>query len=304
LDYAKANERLNKVVYSQLAAATVKGVAYHLVSKFEDTKDGHAAWRNLLDWYNGDMILNETAENLRNKLDNLRLNTGVSASEYINKLLAWFRDLEKIKGEGLSPGHAIHLFLKNIIDDDYKTSVTYCRNTGCSLDLCIAAMRKQERDIQQKKTDRQRMKATLRCVRFPQESDDEDSEDQNQKRRKISKTRRVATMNEKAENEKFSGELDTTEKGLLCFKGDCWKKMEEKEKDFVRDYNASIKHGDPIDKLTVPDGITIKTRPRRTLIKEEPDKEPKQKHHNKDNHKAKGMTFGISEDDHIMEFDI
>jgi hypothetical protein len=158
--------------------------------------------------------------------------------------------------------------------------------------------------IQQKKTDRQRMKATLRCVRFPQESDDGDSEDQNQKRRKIFKTRRVATMNEKAENEKFSGELDTTEKGLLGFKGDCWKKMEEKEKDFVRDYNASIKHGDPIDKLTMPESITIKTRPRRTLIKEEPDKEPKHKYNNKDNRKAKGMTFGISEDDHIMEFDI
>jgi hypothetical protein len=106
--------------------------------------------------------------------------------------------------------------------------------------------------------DRQRMKATLHCVRFPQESDDEDSEDQNQKRRKISKTRRVATVNEKAENEKFSDELDTMEKGLLRFKGDCWKKMEEKEKDFVCDYNASIKHGDPIDKLTMPEGITIK----------------------------------------------
>jgi hypothetical protein len=55
-------------------------------------------------------------------------------------------------------------------------------------------MRKQERDIQQKKMDRQRMKATLRCARNPQESDDEDSEDQNQKRRKITKTRCVATM--------------------------------------------------------------------------------------------------------------
>jgi hypothetical protein len=109
----------------------------------------------------------------------------------VNKFLAWFWDLEKIKGAGLSPGHAIHLFLKNIADDNYKTSVTYCSNTGCSLDLCIAAMRKQGRDIQQKKTDRQQMKATLHCVRNPKESDDEDLEDQNQKRQKISKTRRV-----------------------------------------------------------------------------------------------------------------
>jgi hypothetical protein len=94
-----ANERLNKVVYSQLAAATVKGVAYHLVSKVEATKDGHAAWRNLVEWYNGDMILNKTAENLQNKLDNLRLNMGVSVSKYINKFLAWFWYLEKIRAK-------------------------------------------------------------------------------------------------------------------------------------------------------------------------------------------------------------
>jgi hypothetical protein len=80
--------------------------------------------------------------------------------------------------------------------------------------------------------------------------------------------------------------------------------MEEKEKDFVLGYNASIKHGDPIGKLTMPDGFTIKTRLRRTLIKEEPDKDHKPKHNNKDNRKAKGMTFGISEDKHIMEFNI
>jgi hypothetical protein len=78
--------------------------------------------------------------------------------------------------------------------------------------------------------------------------------------------------------------------------------MEEIEKDFVCDYNASITHGDPIDKLTMPEGIKIKTRPRRTLIKEEPDKEPKHKHNNKEHRKVKGMTFGISEDNHIMEF--
>jgi hypothetical protein len=80
--------------------------------------------------------------------------------------------------------------------------------------------------------------------------------------------------------------------------------MEEKEKDFVRDYNASIKHGNPMDKLTMPEGITIKTRPRRTLIKEELEKEQKPKQNNKEHRKAKGMTFGILEDNHIMEYDI
>jgi hypothetical protein len=49
--YATSNIRLNKVVYLQLASATVDGVAYHLVQKFETTKDGHAALKNICEWY-------------------------------------------------------------------------------------------------------------------------------------------------------------------------------------------------------------------------------------------------------------
>jgi len=233
-EFSNNNLRLNKVVYSQLAAATVDGVGYHLVQQFEEEKDGHAAWKNLCEWYDGDMIMNETAENLRNKLDNLRLHSGVSGSEYVNKFLAWYRDLEKIKGEGLSKGHATHLFLKNIIDQDYQTSVTYCRNVDCSLEKCIAAIRKQERDIQQKKLDRHRLKATLRRMKNEEESDEEELINHKTKRQKHNKTRRVDSLNEKAENSKFEGELETTEKGLLRFQGECWKKMEEKEKEFVR----------------------------------------------------------------------
>jgi hypothetical protein len=110
----------------------------------------------------------------------------------------------------------------------------------------------------------------MRRMKAPQESNDEDSH-QDQKRRKITKARRTNTMTEKAEKQTFAGELNTTEKGLLRFKSNCWQKMDEKEKEFVREYNASVKHGDPLDKLTMPDGISIKNRPRRTLIKQEED---------------------------------
>jgi hypothetical protein len=306
-EYAMSNERLNKVVYSQLAAATVDGVAYHLVQQFESDKNGHAAWKNLCEWYDGDMIMNETAENLRNKLDNLRLHTGVSGSEYVNKFLAWYRDLDKIKGEGLSKGHATHLFLKNITDSEYQSSVTYCRNTDCSLEKCIAAVRKQERDIQQKKLDRHRLKATLRRMRSSGDSDMEDEAfGSAPKRSKLTKPRRTGSTNsEKVENKKFEGELDTTERGLLRFHSDCWKTMDEKEKDFVRDYNATIKHGDPIDKVIMPPGISIKTCVRRTQvtdgIKKESVDEPK---HNGRDRKKKGVTFGISEEDHADPDDV
>ena len=72
--------------------------------------------------------------------------------------------------------------------------------------------------------------------------------------------------------------------------------MDDKEKDFVRDYNATIKHGDPIDKITMPQGISVKTRPCRTSIKEEPDVEPKRKGNDR---KKKGVTFGLTDADHV-----
>ena len=65
--YAFRHPRMNMVVYSQISAATVDGIAYHLVRRFEPTTDGNAAWVNPCDWYDWDTVQNETAENLRVK---------------------------------------------------------------------------------------------------------------------------------------------------------------------------------------------------------------------------------------------
>jgi hypothetical protein len=297
--FALSHERLNRVVYSQLASATVDGVAYHLVQQFEENKNGHAAWANLIEWYDGEMIKSETATNLRNKIENLQLNTSVSGSEYVNKFLAWHRDLEKIKGEGMSASHSVGVFLRNITDPDYSTTVTYCLNSDCNLEKCVNAIRKQERDIQQKKLARYRFKATLRRMKNKHdESDDDDSTEPKPKRMKPNKVHRVESQQDKAENSKFEGELDTTEKGLLRFKSDCWKKMDEKEKDFVREYNAAIKHGDPIGKISLPTGISVKQKVRRTQLTPSATGEPDDRQKGKEK-KKKGVTFGISDADHV-----
>lgn len=83
-------------------------------------------------------------------------------------------------------------------------------------------------------------------MRTGEDSDhDDDSMDRSPKRIRRNKTRRMDNTLEKTDNTKF-------ERGLLRFNGECWKKMEEKEKEFVRDYNATTKHGDPIDKVILP----------------------------------------------------
>jgi hypothetical protein len=57
-DFAMDHPKMNAIVYSQLAVATVDGTAHHSIKQFEETKDGAAAWAVLVDWYDGDLIKN------------------------------------------------------------------------------------------------------------------------------------------------------------------------------------------------------------------------------------------------------
>jgi hypothetical protein len=85
--------------------------------------------------------------------------------------------------------------------------------------------------------------------------------------------------------------LDTTGKGLFRFNSDCWKKLEDKDKEFVCDNNAAVKHGDPTEKVTMPKGVSVKTKVHCTKSQEE---ETKPKRSDK---KKKGITFGILDAD-------
>jgi hypothetical protein len=48
--YTSSHPKLNKIVYLQLSAATVDGTAYHLVQKYKEKKNAHAAWESLCEW--------------------------------------------------------------------------------------------------------------------------------------------------------------------------------------------------------------------------------------------------------------
>ena len=51
-----------------------------LLKQHDDDRDGHEAWRSLLDWFDGDIIRNETADSNRAKLDALLLHSGMLIS--------------------------------------------------------------------------------------------------------------------------------------------------------------------------------------------------------------------------------
>ena len=84
-DYALEHVTENELVYSHLQVAVTEGYASHLVDQQEETRDGHAVWVSLTEWYDRDTIRHETSEELRRSLDNLRLHPGMSGSDYVNK---------------------------------------------------------------------------------------------------------------------------------------------------------------------------------------------------------------------------
>ena len=85
--YAQRNTKMNKIVYSQLSVTTVDGTAHHIVMEHLESKDGHKAWKDLVQWYKGDSVKNETTEELQEKMENLIFHSGITASHYINKFL-------------------------------------------------------------------------------------------------------------------------------------------------------------------------------------------------------------------------
>jgi hypothetical protein len=66
-----------------------------------------------------------------------------------------------------------------------------------------------------------------------------------------------------------------------------------------------MKHGDPIEKVSVPSGITINNKIRRTNFKREEDsvgfKPPSWKGTKGGDKRKKGVTFGISDEDHSLD---
>ena len=95
-DYAENYEIDNQIVFHMLQAATVEGYAAHLVDNYEDTRDGHASFNEMVKWYEGDELTTETAEAVRAKLNKIFLNTRVPASLYVNDFLQYAKQIEDL----------------------------------------------------------------------------------------------------------------------------------------------------------------------------------------------------------------
>ena len=250
-EYAEAHPRMNRIVYSQLSVATVVGTAHHLISQFEDEKDGHAGWNALVDWYDGDVVKDETADALREKLGSLQLTSNSSASSYINSFLIFYRDLNKIPGEGISKGHAVSMFLKGITDPDYDTTVQIEKNKNSNLANAVSSIRKYERELLLKRSSDRKLKNRLRRLREDDNRDDREEIDGGFKHKKL---RRMPE--DKTDGGKF--ETTLTKGGFISFGPAIWhNKLGSDEKDFVTAWNSKVRHNESTSHLTIPSTIKI-----------------------------------------------
>ena len=249
------HSKMNKIVFSQLAVATVDGTAFHIVRQFNDEKDGYKAWKALIEWYEGDVVKNETAEELRQKLESLNLHSNVTASHYVNRFLTLFHDLNRIPGEEVSDSHAVYLFLRNIHDNEYASTVLYLRNTNASMKECVNIIRKTERDLSVKRANRRKLRHILRRTKSKRKRDNEDD-------MYISGSESEEEMI-KNRPKRFKGIIEPRKSGLIGLDPQDWKNLSEEKKKFIQEYNAKVKHGENPTELEVPNGIVIQNKPRR-----------------------------------------
>ena len=127
----------------------------------------------------------EAAENSRSKLEALSLHSGVSASDYVNKFMNYYRYLEKIPGEQYSPKYAVTRFLDNISDRNYDNTVSYCRNNNCNLEMCIFKVRMNERNIMRKRTHKLKLRGIVRRMQSERNRDWSDSEEISERPKKV-----------------------------------------------------------------------------------------------------------------------
>ena len=253
--YALDNPRLNKVVFSQLSVSTVDGNAFHLVKRHEERKNGHAAWKSLVKWFDGDTVKNETSEDIRVRMETLILHSGITATQYVNKFLTAQTELDAIPGEANSPSHSVYLFLRNIQDSNYANTVSFLRNTNADLDQCVLSVRKAERDIMQRNAVKRKLRSTLRRMATKRKkvstSDTDESDNDELPTPRHKKIRRINV------------DIVPKESGYLRVESKVWPKLEDDQRKFIQKYNSSIRHNEDITGLVPPDGVTIKQKARR-----------------------------------------
>ena len=176
----------------------------------------------------------ETADTIRSRLENYKLGSTDDAAQYINNFLTSYRELNEIPGEALSESHAISMFLQGITDPDFETFVKIQRSKNESLMNAIVALRKEDRELLEKRANNRRFKNKLQRMR-------EEIKDDLVERGRDPK--RIQRKYDDVDTLKLTGH------GCIQVLFQMWKDATKEDKDFVVAYNSKIRHCDDPSKL-------------------------------------------------------
>ena len=193
--------------------ATADGHAAHLVDKHEDKKDGYESYRELVRWFEGDELTTETAEDLRAKMKGLNLSTKTTASEYINQFLQYNKHLEELN-EGYTKSKTVNIFLSQITDPDYGSTVEHCLENRLDIHTCIEKIRAKERRITRLRSTKRKIPIILR--RQPMEE-------------------------EKNEPQVIKLESYINERGFYSVPGNIWFLLSDEDKSHVKKHNGKLR---------------------------------------------------------------
>eukprot|EP00536_Pseudo-nitzschia_multiseries_P019438 jgi/Psemu1/60747/gm1.60747_g len=119
-DAARNAPSKNKALWGTLLSACSGGSAHSKIIKHEDTFDGHAAWQELLGWYDSDNRRESYAETLKLRLRYNQLHPNGNISEYINTFELTYHKLRKIPPYHMTEWDAKSIFARNIRDPNLE----------------------------------------------------------------------------------------------------------------------------------------------------------------------------------------
>ena len=235
---------LNSIVYAKLVYATRNGSVLWIVEQHKATLNGSLAWRNLVDWFEGELVKNQLATTLRNKVHSSCLIPGVSASTYINQFMLNYHKLQDMGSMAMSEQEAKTLFLENITDNDYSGLREFL-----STSIDSRTLREIVHELQQKELTLERQismrKRTRRAAQMYGLIEP--------------KPRRVRRNGTQTSSDgpkiQLPPDIAPNLNGFIYVDTPTWKKLEESHRHFILDYNKSVRHSDPLPEP--PEGVTV-----------------------------------------------
>ena len=213
-------QRSTKAIQREVAGTTSPYLQWeptHVAHMEEENPSccGNCRHAGNFNWYEGDELTTETAEDVRSKLDKLTLSTRITGSEYINNFQLYTKQLEDL-GESYTTSKTVSIFLDQISDPDYTSTKELCIENQHTLDECIARIRAKERRLDRERLRHRRRSISVRRGHISQDEQEDDPDD-------------------------YDLSEFLTEKGYYSIPPRTWKSLSKEDREKIKQFNGLLR---------------------------------------------------------------